>query len=109
MQAPEPVRQRVCQRMKAERLRLGLSRMKVIAVLGVAHNTLRRWEADTPIPADHLSQLGELGYDTGFIVTGKVAAGCQSDHELETLAMLRSISEPQRAALAEILRSMADV
>ena len=109
MQAPDSPRQLVCQRLLSERVRLGLSRRAVVNSLDVAFETLRRWESTTPIPADYLAQLITMGYDVGFIVTGKVDSSTPPDQHNELLALLRSMAETERSAIEQIIRAVARV
>ena len=51
----------VCLRLGEERKRLNLSQSKVAVYCEVSTKTIGRWEKNTPIPADKLALLVQLG------------------------------------------------
>ncbi|ASD67698.1 MULTISPECIES: helix-turn-helix domain-containing protein [Pseudoalteromonas] len=54
-----------------ERERLGLQQKQVYDSIQVGKSTYYRWESGTPIPSDKLTELAKLGFDVGYLVTGK--------------------------------------
>ncbi|RXE95571.1 helix-turn-helix transcriptional regulator [Pseudoalteromonas sp. PS5] len=54
-----------------ERERLGLQQKQVYDSIKVGKSTYYRWESGTPIPSDKLTELAKLGFDVGYLVTGK--------------------------------------
>ena len=61
-------------RLKAERLRLGLSQASVGAAGGVAVNAQGRYENGIRFPrADYLAEVAKLGIDVLFVITGRRA------------------------------------
>lgn len=60
----------VCLRLGKERRRLNLNQHKVADYCDVSVKTIGRWEKSTPIPADKLALLVQLGYNITYILTG---------------------------------------
>lgn len=60
----------VCDLFQFERKRLNLSQKEIADFLGMSSKQIGRWESLTPIPADKLSKLTELGFDSNYVVTG---------------------------------------
>lgn len=63
----EDENKKICDRLKMERVRLGLSLRSVADSTGASESSFKRWEKSTPIPADKLSALAALGFDVRYI------------------------------------------
>ena len=60
------------ERLKSERLRLGLSQAKVGSIGGVEVNAQGRYENGVRFPrADYLAAVCDLGIDVLFVITGR--------------------------------------
>ncbi len=57
--------------LRQERELLGLQGREVYERLEVSKGTYIRWEAGHAVPSDQLAKLYELGFDVGYVVTGK--------------------------------------
>lgn len=67
-------------RLKAEREAAKLTQQEVADALDVALKTITRWERSTPIPSDKLSELGRLGIDAVYVLTGeRIRKPCAQD------------------------------
>lgn len=62
------------QRLKEERLRLGLSQTKMAETGGVVRSAQQNYENDTRKPdAGYLALVADFGVDVQYVVTGKRA------------------------------------
>ncbi|TMP27183.1 XRE family transcriptional regulator [Pseudoalteromonas rubra] len=57
--------------LKGERERLNLTQQEVADKINVGKATYIRWESGKAIPSDKLAELAGLGFDIGYVVTGK--------------------------------------
>ncbi|MGR4973020.1 helix-turn-helix domain-containing protein [Pseudomonas sp. LARHCG127] len=61
-----------CERLRAERTRLGLNQTDFAALAGVTKKTQMLYEAGERVPdANYLAAITEAGADTYFIITGQ--------------------------------------
>ena len=105
----------VCQRLRAERQRLGLKQEDVSDICATAVQTVRRWEKATPIPADKLAQLVAHGFDGQYVLAGIASAnlGALSGSDRlahpvtpRLLAVFGRLSPPQQEALLGFLETV---
>lgn len=73
-------------RLKSERGRIGGGQQKWADKLSVHKVTYLRWEKDTPIPSDKLSELAMLGFDVQYILTGTRCERKKVDKNTRTLS-----------------------
>ncbi len=93
----------VCLRLGEERKRLNLSQSKVAVYCEVSTKTIGRWEKNTPIPADKLALLVQLGYDTTYILTNlKLAPQTAGLDAAATLWKTTAINETSQQNTATI-------
>lgn len=57
--------------LQLERKRLGFTANEVVLAIDSSRASFTRWESGSPIPSDKLAALSELGFDVGYVVTGK--------------------------------------
>ena len=62
-----------------ERERLNLKQKDVFESVGVSKVTYYRWESGSPIPSDKLAELGKIGFDIHFVVTGEHSKGLNNE------------------------------
>ena len=62
-----------------ERERLNLKQKDVFESVGVSKVTYYRWESGSPIPSDKLAELGKIGFDIHFVVTGEHSKGLTNE------------------------------
>lgn len=58
------------ERIRAERMRLGLSQAQICAAAGISKPTQISYEGGGPIPIDYMDRVEDLGLDRAFIATG---------------------------------------
>lgn len=101
---------KVCLRLGEERKRLYLNQNKVATHCEVTAKSVGRWEKDTPIPANKLALMAQLGYDITYILTGERCApqavgldttseNCNIAHGDKTLQVSKTVSKEQEAWL----------
>lgn len=61
----------VFSRLREERVRLGLNQSDVANAVDMSVKQIGRWETNIPIPSDKLEVLSAIGFDAGYVVTGK--------------------------------------
>ncbi|WP_156092909.1 helix-turn-helix domain-containing protein [Laribacter hongkongensis] len=90
------------ERLKAERLRLGLSAEKFSALTGMHRNAQYRYEANERLPdAGYLQAAYEAGVDIFFVVTGQYLTTQLAPDESLLLMDYRSLS-PQGKVQASV-------
>ncbi|WP_278404874.1 XRE family transcriptional regulator [Pseudoalteromonas ruthenica] len=62
-----------------ERERLNLKQKEVYESIGVSKVTYYRWENGSPIPSDKLAELGKLGFDITYLVTGQYSQSLRNE------------------------------
>jgi transcriptional regulator with XRE-family HTH domain len=115
MQAPE--HEFVCQRLRAERQRLGLTQEDVGNICATAVQTVRRWEKATPVPSDKLAQLVAHGFDGQYILSGVASAnlgalsgsdGLPHPVAPRLLAVLGRLNPTQQKILVEFIEAVVN-
>ncbi|CDG96495.1 Transcriptional regulator, XRE family [Xenorhabdus bovienii str. puntauvense] len=88
----------VCDRLRIERDKLGLTQSEMAKACGVAFRTYCDYEAGKTEPkASFFSQISELGADVMFILTGhRVAQGEISIEEQKLIENYRAMNEESR-------------
>lgn len=61
-------------RLKEERIRLGLNQSDVANAVDMSVKQVGRWETSIAIPSDKLEILAGIGFDAGYVVTGRRTA-----------------------------------
>lgn len=121
-----PIRAEVGARIRSERQRLGLNQAEFGRVAAVSRRTQAGYEAGEGAPgADYLAAMAARGVDILYVVTGRrdrplvsgVAEAPSGDwtssqgfapEELDLVESFRRIGSPDRAALRQLARSLAD-
>lgn len=100
----------ISERLKQERLRLGLKQTDVIKAIDVAIATFSNYENGKRSPdADFLLKLGALGYDIGYVVTGKRLENGMAvllPDEQEWLDVYRALGADDRDRLIKMAKSL---
>lgn len=100
----------ISERLRSERLRLGLKQTDIIKAIDVAIATFSNYETGKRSPdLDFLLKLGELGYDVGYIVTGeRVENGSVvlPQDESEWLEIYRRLGADDRERLIKMAKSL---
>lgn len=88
------------ERLRHERVRLGLTQAQLGTAGGVSLNSQNDYESSTKdrLPkADYLIAIAKVGVDIGFVVTGKRSSSDLPADEQQWLELFRSTSEQERA------------
>lgn len=100
----------VSERLKSERLRLGLKQTDVLKQIDVAISTFSNYENGIRSPdVDFLMKLAELGYDGGYILTGRRLDEASSDlteSEQSWLELYRQLSKDDSERLMKMAKSL---
>lgn len=100
----------ISERLRSERLRLGLKQTDIIKAIDVAIATFSNYETGKRSPdLDFLLKLGDLGYDVGYIVTGeRVENGSVTlpQDESEWLEIYRGLGADDRERLIKMAKSL---
>lgn len=95
------------ERLVIERERLGLAQETVRDTLGVAHSTFSRYENAKRLPDLGLAKrLSDIGYDIGYVVTGKrldESASDLTEDEMQWLELYRN--SQRRAELVRLIKA----
>jgi len=93
------------ERLRSERLRLGLSQPALGEVAGVTKKTQMLYEAGERFPdAEYLAAIATAGADVLYVVTGQTGGNTLNPEEQTLLAYFRDASkEARRAALGALL------
>lgn len=99
------------ERLRAERVRIGMQQQDMAIACGVARKTLSVWEKGEQTPTIAvLARMSDLGIDPLFVVTGRRNSETESTltyEEKELLSVWRSSGDKGRTALtavAEVLK-----
>lgn len=99
------------QRLREERLRLGLSQEDLAAMGGKGRNTVGAWERGEQSPnADFLIKAAAAGMDAAYLLTGQrghVASNTLTDDEQTILTAWRSAAQSVRQAVRLVLAPAA--
>lgn len=87
----------VANRFAQERERLKLSSVEVARFLGVGHSTPKRWEAGTVLPAHHLADLKQIGFDPHYVLFGERSMPVYDEGEVEVVKEQLISGEPSTA------------
>ncbi|GLS04963.1 hypothetical protein GCM10007860_21120 [Chitiniphilus shinanonensis] len=94
------------ERLKIERLRLGLSQEDFAARAGVVRRTQTNYETGERVPdAAFLATVARFGVDIHFVVLGERHPGQLSPEQHDVLDAYAAASPPVRAAALAALRS----
>ena len=100
----------ISERLRSERLRLGLKQTDVLKSIDVAIATLSNYETGKRSPdLEFLLKLGGLGYDVGYVVTGQ-RVECRAvvlpPDENEWLEIYRGLGVDDRERLMKMAKSL---
>ncbi|PXW79027.1 transcriptional regulator with XRE-family HTH domain [Blastomonas natatoria] len=96
------------QRIRDERLRLGLGLADFSEKAGVHKNSQSAYEAGrTSCNAVYLAILGDLGVDLSYVFTGKRSDGTLGFQEQSLLTMLNALSLREREAIYSAVSVLA--
>jgi len=94
----------VGERLRAERLRLGLNQAEMAALGGVSPNSQINYEGNKRSPdTDYLVQLASSRVDVGFIVTGEPSGAKLGAEEQRLIALFRSAGPDERQKILRML------
>ena len=100
----------ISERLRSERLRLGLKQTDVLKAIDVAIATLSNYETGKRSPdVEFLLKLAELGYDAGYILTGKRLDEASSDlteSEQIWLEIYRKLAKDDSERLMKMAKSL---
>ena len=100
----------ISERLRSERLRLGLKQTDVLKAIDVAIATLSNYETGKRSPdVEFLLNLAELGYDAGYILTGKRLDEASSDlteSEQIWLEIYRKLPKDDSERLMKMAKSL---
>lgn len=104
------------ERIRSERLRLGLTQAKICADLSISKPTQISYEAGGSVPMEYLDWIESLGFDRVFIATGRSSAKLAAENlDWKLLGQVlcaiqqwetshrRTISNDKRGTLARLL------
>lgn len=100
----------ISERLKSERIRLGLKQTDVIKSIDVAIATFSNYETGKRYPdADFLLKLQRLGYDLHYVFTGERMGEVASElsaSDVEWLELGRKLSSEDRDRLIKMINSL---
>ena len=97
----------ISERLKAERLRLNLKQTDILKHVDVAISTFSSYENGKRSPdIGFLLNLGELGYDVGYVVLGERELSDLSTDELAWLDVFRGLKSDDRERLMKMAKSL---
>jgi transcriptional regulator with XRE-family HTH domain len=103
---------RVGERLREERERLGLSQAEFGALLGISRGTQKNYELGAnSLDLRYVSALEEHGVDAAYVLTGRRSTPLGqlfTPAEEELINQFRSISEDDQKAIRRFLKAMAD-
>ena len=103
---------RVGERLREERERLGLNQTEFGGLLGVSRGTQKNYELGTnSLDLRYVSALEEHGVDAAFVLTGRRSTPVGqlfTASEEELINQFRSIPEVDQKAIRRFLEAMAD-
>jgi len=106
------IAERVGERLREERERLGLNQTDFGVLLGVSRGTQKNYELGAnSLDLRYVSALEECGADAAFVLTGRRSTPLGqmfTADEVELINQFRSISEDDQKAIRRFLRAMAD-
>ena len=103
---------RVGERLREERERLGLSQAEFGALLGISRGTQKNYELGAnSLDLRYVAALEEHGVDAAYVLTGRRATPLGqlfTSAEEELIDQFRSISADDQKAIRRFLKAMAD-
>ncbi|MDI9855218.1 helix-turn-helix domain-containing protein [Comamonas sp. 17RB] len=103
----------IAERLREERLRLGIAQVDFAEACAVSRNALMQWERGEATPnAAGLAVMAGLGVDVLYVVTGQRAGEAESTlapAERELLQAWRDGGETSRAALGAVAAALKQV
>lgn len=103
---------RVGERLREERERLGLSQTDFGVLLGVSRGTQKNYElGSSSLDLRYVTALEEKGVDAGYVLTGKRSTPLGqlfTSTEERLIMQFRSISDDDQKAIRRFLQAMAD-
>lgn len=100
----------VAGRLLVERQRIGLSQADFADAGGVAYGTYLNYEKGRRSPdAEFLSSVASRGVDVLYVITGRRDTGTLSSDEEGLVGHYRLLPSHQRAALVQLVQSLAGV
>lgn len=100
MSSPE---EKIHERLRAERRRLGLDQIEAAKRAGVHPQTYRTWERGVAIAGDKIEALAAAGFDVQYVVTGVRL----SDGVREEIAAYSAAPRDRAIAAAELVQAVA--
>lgn len=100
------------QRLRRERLRLGLSQRELGEAGGVETNTQGKYESAKRLPkADYLAAVAELGVDVLYVLTGQPASAITELSNTESLILgdYRSLAEEDKATISRVILTLSEL
>ncbi|WP_175772408.1 helix-turn-helix domain-containing protein [Paraburkholderia phenazinium] len=84
-------------RLKEERLRVGMSQEQLALAVGMSKGTQTHYETGKRMPdVTYLAAVNELGLDAAYIVTGQFAQAGLPEHEHLFLSVFRRLDQRGR-------------
>lgn len=103
---------RVGERLREERERLGLNQTEFGVLLGVSRGTQKNYELGaSSLDLRYVTALEEKGVDAAYVLTGRHATPLGqlfSPSEEQMIMQFRSISDDDQKAIRRFLEAMAD-
>lgn len=97
------------ERLKSERLRLGLSQSEFAVLGGVKQHAQFQYEKGMRRPnSDYLGALADAGVDVYYLLTGEEAACLQNEEERRVVAGFRRLEAHEREALLALIEAFAE-
>jgi transcriptional regulator with XRE-family HTH domain len=88
------------ERLREERVRLGLTQEELATKAGMGKNSLLAYEkGKTPINIMMLMILGDFGVDLGYVLTARRASGDVNFEDRQMLDQLAKLSSRERSAI----------
>ena len=93
-------------RLREERMRLGLKQAEMAEAAGVGFSTYQTYEQTGRFPnADTLASLYLVGVDVQYVVTGKRSVDQLSDEQQTLLAQWGKLDERGRAVVTAVMQT----
>lgn len=101
-----PRKMSIQDRLKEERMRLGLNQTEMAEAAGVGFSTYQTYERAGRFPnADTLASLHVAGVDVQYVVTGKRSTDRLSDEQQALLAEWSVLDERGRALVTAVMQT----
>jgi transcriptional regulator with XRE-family HTH domain len=94
-------------RLREERIRLFKTQEAMADASGAARNSIKNYESgDTPINVALLLVLQDLGFDIGYVVTGRRSEGELGMGDSEVVRLMSLLSHREREAVMQLLYTL---